>query len=113
MLYLKNQLGWRLEESWGAHKIRKRDLPISSRIFQFSPVLVSLLLVICLWLGRKPIALLMLCVIAGLLVLGLIVRGSIRLFVFHILSAVLVFVSLLVRNDITIKLVLFSMTGLS
>ena len=92
----------------GAYIIRMRHPPLRSRILQFVPVLVNVILVVCLWLRRDPSTRLMLCVIVGLLVLGLIVRSSIRLFAIHMLPGLLIFISLLVRDDITIKLVLYS-----
>ncbi len=107
MLCLKNELGWRIEKLMGIYTIRMPN-PSRLQIMQLSPVLINVMLFVCLWIGRDPATRVILCAIAGLLLLWLMARGRFRHYIPHFITGLLIFVSLIVRSDITIGPVLFS-----
>jgi len=108
MLCLKNELGWRLEKRLGVYIIPTPHPPLRSRIMQFVPALVGVLLVVCLLAGRDLATRIIFCAIAGLLLLWLMARGRFRHYIPHLITGLIIFVSLVVRNDITIGPALFS-----
>ena len=104
MLYLKNDLGWRLEKKLSGYIIRNRNARLTSlyRNLQFYPVYINILFVVCLWLGRDRVMYFILCAIVGLLILGLMDRGGIGRLK-GLIMGLLIFGSLVVRDYISAK----------
>jgi hypothetical protein len=103
MLLFENELGWRLHEHKRGYEIRRAHPPMRSRIWQFGPVVVNILLVICLWFGADRVIRFTLYAVPGLL-LFLWLAGSYRMKYFAwyaVLPALLIFLGLLAGNDVT------------
>ena len=49
MLWLHNELGWRLDKNSSGYMIRRASVPLHRRIPQFGPVLLNIVYVFVLW----------------------------------------------------------------
>lgn len=102
MLLFENELGWRLYKHKRNYEIRRAHPPFHSRIWQFGPLFVNILLLVCLWLGPNEVTRFVLFAAAGLLLLLLLVESSrTKYFVLHTIPALLIFWGLLAGGNVT------------
>lgn len=103
MLLLENELGWRLHKHRTSFVIRRTHPPLSSRVLQFTPILINIFLIVCFWAGRYKALFFILCAVPTLLVLMWLAGfKKILSYFIAVVPALLIFLGLLVRDDFTI-----------
>lgn len=103
MLLFENELGWRLHKHRHVYSVTRAHPPLRSRVWQFSPVFVNILLVAGLWLGHDAAVRYVLYGVAGLFVLAWLVGNrKVRRGALYAIPAVAIFLGLLARDEITI-----------